>query len=164
MSERNKALLDVQKAIRINTANIKAATVNATMCEVNTKTYQKRLIELERLHKIKTNNVQKAVDRYIDNLKSMHNTLDDLLAEKEALHEQLKEAIHHGEVLCEWCLRYFSPQGLSRHRNTCISKPENKTVIEHKAEIIEVKEDIESKKAALLKELERLGKKSAKKE
>jgi hypothetical protein len=149
MSEQQKLLLEVQKAIRINTANIKAATVNATMCEVNAKTYERNMIELDRLHKIKLNNIQLQIDRYIDNLKDMHKRLDELLAEKEALHIELKEASHYGEILCEFCGKYFTSQGISRHRNTCISKPENRIVEEHKVEISDVGDDIEAKKAEL---------------
>ena len=162
MSERDKALIEVQKKIRINTANLKAATVNATMCEVNIKTYQKRMLKLDELHKDKMNRVQLQVNRYIKNLKNMHKTLDDLLKEKEALHMKLKEAIHHGEVSCEYCGKYYTSQGLARHKSTCSSKPEVKIVKKHKAEIDKDKEDIEARKAALKAELAELEKKDKK--
>lgn len=153
MSEKQKILIEVQKEIRVNTANLKAATVNATMCEVNIKTYQKRLLKLEERHKDRMNSVQKAINRFVGNLKNMHKTLDDLVAEKEALHVNLKEAIHHGKEQCEWCLNYFTPTGLTRHKNACASKPVNKVVEKHKEEIVEITDDIEARKAALEKEL-----------
>ena len=159
MSEQKRKAIEVNNLIRINTANIKAATVNATMCEVNIKTYQKRLLKLDELHKEKMNRVQLQVNRYVKNLKNMHNTLDDLLAEKEALHLQLKEAFHHGKEQCEWCLNYFTPTGLPRHKSACASKPVNKVVKKHKEEIIETTDDIEARKAALKKELADLQKK-----
>jgi len=158
MSEKKKKAIEVEKAIRINTANIKAATVNATMCEVNAKTYENNMIELDRLHKIKMNNIQLQIDRYIDNLKEMHKVLDDLLAEKEALHLELKEVFHYGEIICEFCGKYFTSQGISRHRQACSSKPVNKAIVEHEAEITEVSVDIDARKAALLAEIKRLEK------
>jgi len=156
MSERDRILLEVQRAIGINNKNIKAATVNATMCEVNIKTYQKRLLKLDELHKAKMNRVQLQVDRYVKNLKNMHKTLDDLLAEKEELHVKLKDASHFGMIKCEHCRKYFTSQGLARHKNTCSSKPVNKTVEADKEEIKEIKDDIEARKAALEKELAKL--------
>ena len=107
MSERDKTLIEVQKLIKINTANITAATGSVVMVEVNVKTYQRMLIKLDKLHKVKMDKVQKQIDGYVRNLKDMHGVLDDLLAEKEDLHKQLKETIHHGEVQC--CLLYTSP-------------------------------------------------------
>lgn len=156
MSEQQKALIEVQKDIRINTANLKTAKLSVIMCEVNIKTYQKQLLKLEELHKDKMNRIQLQVNRHVKNLKSMHKTLDDLVAEKETLHARLKQAIHHGEVLCEYCGKYFTSQGLSRHKNTCISKPANKIVEKHKEEIEDIKDDIEARKAALEKELAKL--------
>jgi len=163
MSERDLALIEVQKEIKINTKNIAAATVNATMSEVNIKTYQKHMIKLDELHKEKLNRVQKQVDRYIKNLKDMHSTLDELLAEKEALHVKLKETSHWGQVQCEHCKNYFTDVGLTRHAKSCIAKPTNKLVDDDKAEIDTIKDDIEARKAALKKELAALEKKEPKK-
>ena len=162
MSEQQKLLIEVQKKIQVNTANFRAAKVNATMCEVNIKTYQRNMVELDRLHKVKMNNIQKQIDRYVRNLKDMNKTLDTLLEEKEDLHEELKAATHFGQVKCEHCLNYFTDQGLSRHKKTCASKPANKIVKKHKEEIKEVADDIEARKAALEKELAELKKKKPK--
>ena len=162
MSEQQKLLIEVQKKIQVNTANFRAAKVNATMCEVNIKTYQRNMVELDRLHKVKMNNIQKQIDRYIRNLKDMNKTLDTLLEEKEDLYEELKAATHYGQVKCEHCLNYFTHQGLSRHKNTCGSKPEIKKEKEHKAEVKVIKDDIEARKAALKKELAELNKKKPK--
>ena len=158
MSERLRTLNEVKRAIDVNTANINAATVNTTMCEVNIKTYQKLLLKLDELHKEKMNRVQLQVDRYVGNLKDMHTTLDELLAEKEDLHKQLKEATHWGMVQCEFCLNYFTSTGITRHKNACASKPANEAVEKHKIEIDEVSEDIESRKAKLQAELKSLEK------
>ena len=163
MSERDLALIEVQRQIKINIKNIAAATVNATMSEVNIKTFQKHMITLDKLHKEKLNRVQKQVDRYIKNLKDMHSTLDELLAEKEALHVKLKETSHWGQVQCEHCQNYFTAAGLSRHANSCIAKPTNKLVEDDKAEIDTIKDDIEARKAALKKELAEIDKKESKK-
>jgi len=158
MSERDRALIEVQKLIKINTGNINATTVNATMCEVNIKTYQKHLLKLDELHKEKMNKVQLQVDRYVGNLKTMHTKLDDLLAEKEALHKQLKAASHWGMIQCEYCFKYYTSTGITRHTNACASKPTNEVVEKHKAEIDEVSEDIEARKAKLREELKSLEK------
>jgi len=158
MSERDRILIEVQKLIKINTANITAATGSVVMCEVNVKTYQRMLIKLDELHKVKIDKVQKQIDGYVRNLKEMHGVLDGLLAEKEDLHNQLKAAIHHGEVQCEYCLKYYTSAGIARHTNACASKPTNEVVEKHKAEIDEVTEDIEARKAKLREELKSLEK------
>ena len=158
MSERQIALIKVQKAIAINNGEIKATNVNAIMSEVNVKTYKKHIIELDRLHKIKINNVQKQVNRYIKNVKTMHDRLDALLKVKEELHLELKAASHYGKLQCEWCLNYFTSQGLSRHKTACASKPVNKVVDKHKTEIQKDKLDIAARRAKLQKELDELKK------
>ena len=158
MNERDIVLAKVQKAITRNNGEIKATHVNAVMQEVNIKTYKKHMIELDRLHKDKMNKVQLQVNRYVESAKNMHDRMDELLEEKEALHVELKEAIHYGKIQCEWCLNYFTSQGLARHKTACISKPANKVVEESKEEIDDVKEGIEARKAALQKELAELEK------
>lgn len=158
MTKQQELLIEVQKRIRVNTANLRAAKVNATMCEVNAKTYERNMVELDRLHKVKMNNIQKQIDRYIRNLKDMNKTLENLLEEKEALHLELKEATHYGQVKCEYCQNYFTTQGLSRHKNTCSSKPEIKVEKKHTKEVKEIKDDIEARKAALKKQLAELNK------
>lgn len=158
MSERKITLAKIQKVIARNNGEINATHVNAVMAEVNINTYKKHIIELDRLHKIKINNVQKQVNRYIESAKNMHDRMDTLLKEKEALHLELKEAIHYGEVQCEWCLNYFTSQGISRHKTACISKPSNKAVEEDKEEIKGIKDDIAARRAMLQKELDELKK------
>ena len=141
---------------------IKAAKVNAVMCEVNIKTYQKRLLKLEELHKEKMNRVQLQVDRYVKNLKNMNKTIDDLLEEKEAIHLQLKEIYHYGLEQCEFCKNYFKPSGLARHKSACASKPVNKKIKKHEKEITDEVAKNEARKAALEKELAALKKKAQK--
>ena len=153
MTEQQRILIEVQREISVNTKNIKAATVSATMCEVNIKTYQKRLLKLDDLHKKRMNSVQKGVDRYVRSLKDMHKTLDELLIEKEALHVRLTDATHFGKEQCDWCKNYFTPTGLPRHKSACASKPVNKIVKKHKAEIVKTTDDIEARKEALKKQL-----------
>lgn len=158
MSEQQRILIEVQKEISVNNKNITAATGDVVVCEVNVKTYQRMLIKLEELHKVKIDKVQKQIDGYIRNLKDMHGVLDDLLAEKEALHVKLTEATHYGKEQCEWCKNYFTPTGLPRHKSACASKPVNKIVKKHKAEIDKTTDDIEARKLALKKELAELEK------
>jgi len=158
MSEQQKILKEVTKAISLNIGNLQAAKVNAIMCEVNIKTYQKRLLKMDEIHKEKINSVQKQINRYIDNLKTMNKTLDDLLAEKEALHIELTEATHYGKEQCEYCLNYFTPSGIARHKNACASKPSNRAVKKHKTEIEVIVDEIEARKAVLEKELAALKK------
>jgi len=158
MSKRDIALDKVQKAIARNNAEIKVTHCSAVAVEVNINTHKRLIVELDRLHKDKINRVQKQVNRCIESAKNTHDRMDALLIVKEALHVELKEAIHYGQVQCEWCEKYYSPQGLARHKTACISKPANKAVEESKEEIDLVKEGIEARKAALQKELAELNK------
>jgi alpha-glucosidase (family GH31 glycosyl hydrolase) len=159
MSERDLALSKVKRAMEENTRQTKAMKLNAIMCDVNIKTYQKNIKHQEKLHKDIIDKYELQIKRAIENAEISHKKLDALLDEKEKLHLELKKASHYGMVLCEYCLKYFTSQGLSRHKSACSSKPEVKIVEKHEAEIKEDKEDIEARKAALKAELAKLDKK-----
>ena len=163
MSKINKIYLKINKALAENNRNFKMWNSNAIMAEVRVKTYQRMLIETERLHKMKLERIEAQVKRSVKNAKRAHKALEDLVAEKEDLHLQLKEATHFGKKQCEYCLRYFTSQGIKRHSESCASKPEIKVEAEHKEEVKEIKDDIEARKAALKEELKSLEKVSAKK-
>lgn len=158
MSERDLALDKVQKAMKKNSDDIKAMTLNATWCEVNIKSYESKLAHQEKLFKDIENKFKLQINRAITNAKKTHEILDGLLEEKEALHLELKAASYYGMVLCEYCNKYFTPQGISRHKTACSMKPNIKVVEKHKEEIKDHKEDLEARKAALQKELEELEK------
>lgn len=156
MTERDIALDKVQKAIRKNTASIEAMTLNATWCKANIGAYESRITNEENLYNDRINKLRLQIDRAVKNAKKTHDNLDELLEEKEALHLELKAASHYGMDKCEHCNKYFTPQGIGRHRNACSMKPETKVIEKHKEEIKESKEDLEARKAALKKELDAL--------
>ncbi|GAG69820.1 unnamed protein product, partial [marine sediment metagenome] len=122
-----------------------------------------QIIRLEKEYNLRLAELNERLQRVINNAKIHHDTMDRLIEEKEAIHLRLKEAIHYGEVLCEYCKKYFTPQGIVRHRTACASKPEIKITKEHKVEMKETREDLEARKAALQEELKNLEKVSAKK-
>ena len=156
MSEKQIELLRVQKAMAENSRLLKEWNQYAIMSEVKIKTTEKLIEYQERLFKDRINKLKLAIDRAVNNAKLSHDTLDELVKEKEALHLELKKATHFGKVQCEHCKKYFTPQGIVRHREACASKPEIKIEKEHKEEVSEIKDALEAKKAALQKELERL--------
>lgn len=159
MSEKQLALSKVKRTMEENSRQTKATNLNAIMCDVNIKTYQKNIRYQEKLHKDIIDKYEKQIKRAIENAELSHKRLDELLEEKEKLHLELKKASHYGMVICEYCGKYFTSQGLSRHKSNCSSKPAVKIVKKHEAEIKTDKEDIEAKKAALKAELAKLDKK-----
>lgn len=162
MNERQIALSKVQKAMAENTYQIKAMRLNVIVCEAKVKSLNKQAIKLEKIYKDRINKIQLLIEKSIKNIKLSDKTLDDLLEEKEALYLEFKAANHFGKKQCEYCLNYFTPQGFSRHKDTCSAKPEIKIEKEHKKEVKEIKEDLEARKAVLQKELEALEKESEK--
>lgn len=158
MSEKNIKLREVERAISKNVEETKTWNLNAIYCEVNIKSYEKQILKLEKLHKDRINKLKLQIDRDIKNAKISHNNLDELLKEKEDLHIKYKAAIHMGEVQCEFCHKYYTPQGLSRHKASCSMKPEVKTIKKHEEEIKDNKAALMAKKAALKKELANLEK------
>ena len=99
----------------------------------------------------------------VENAKLLHDNLERLLKEKESLHVELKKAANYGKKQCEYCEKYFTIAGLSRHQANCSGKPETKVDKQHDEEVKEIKDDIEARKAALKKELAALEKKEPKK-
>lgn len=159
MSERDIALDKVQKAMKENADEIKANTLNATWCEANIGAYESRIENEKNLYNDRINKLNLQINRAVTNAKKTHDRLDELLEEKESLHLELKKASHFGMDQCEYCMKFFTPQGIKRHQDSCASKPEIKQEKKHKAEVVEIKEDVEAKKAALKKQLAELEKK-----
>ena len=153
MTEQQIELDRVQKALVKNTQKIKTATQNAAISAVHIKTCESQIKYQDLLHNDRVNKLKAQIDRGVENSKLLHDKLEALLEEKEALHLQLKVAANFGRIQCEHCLRFFSPQGIKRHSESCASKPETKTEELHIFEVKEIKDDIEAKKAALQKQL-----------
>ncbi len=154
MNEREIRDIEINKVnneVRKNSEDIKAMLLNATWCEVNIKTYEKRIKHQELLFNDKKNKLIKQIDRAVENAKKTHDIVDDLLKQKEVLHAQLKKAHHFGMELCKFCERYFTPSGLKRHMTGCAKKPAVKKVAKHANEIKVEKANLEAKKAALIK-------------
>ena len=158
MTERAIVLDKVQKAMAENSKQLKAWKLNAIMSEAKVKTTEKLLRNEERLYNDRVNKLKLAIDRAVKNAKISHKKLDELLEEKETLHSELKAASHFGKELCEYCKKYFTPQGITRHKTSCSMKPEVKIVKKHEKEIKEDKADLVARKAALQKELDDLEK------
>ena len=158
MNERQIALDKVQKAMAENTRLIKAMRFNILVCGADVKANNKQIIKLEKICKDRVNKFHFLIEKSIKNIKFSEKTLHDLLEEKEALHIEFKAANHFGKVQCEWCLNWFTSQGLSRHKTACASKPEIKIEKKHKEEVKDIKDDLEARKAALQKELAELDK------
>jgi len=158
MNERQIALAKVEKAMAENTRQIKAMKLNIIVCGADVKANNKHKIKLEKIYKDRVNKIQLRIEQSIRNIKFSDKTLDDLLEEKETLYVEFKAANHFGQPQCEWCLNYFSPQGIARHKAACASKPEIKIEKKHKEEVKDIKDDIEARKAALQKELDELKK------
>ncbi len=158
MNERMIKSLEVQKEMAENVRLIKQWKLNSIMCENMIKTTEKLLRNEERLYNDRVEKLNKQSARALENAKISHKNLEKLLKEKEALHLKLKEATHIGEVLCEFCKKYYTPQGLSRHKAACAMKPSIKIVKKHEKEIKDDKKDLAARKAALKKELAALEK------
>jgi len=158
MSQKSIELDRVQKAIAKNNRKLKTANQNAVISKVNIGIYESQIVYQTKLHNDIVNKLRLQIDRAVNNMKLLHNNLDALIKEKEALHLELKAASNFGKILCEYCKRYFSPQGIKRHSEVCSSKPEIKIEKEHKEEVKEIKEDLAARKASLEKELAALEK------
>lgn len=129
--------------------------------EVAVETRQRQIVEADRLHKIKINNLNKEVKRAVENVKIYYGRIDALIVEKEAIHQELEKKSNRDKVQCEYCEKYFTPgPGITRHKTACASKPVNKEIKEREEDLEEIKENIEARKAALKKELAELNKKS----
>lgn len=162
MSERQLRIAEVKAEGRENNRLFRLAQEGEGMSKAFIISYQKQMTQLEKEYDLRMIELNERLQRVINNAKIHHDTMDRLIEEKEAIHLRLKEAIHYGEVLCEYCKKYFTPQGYSRHKNTCSMKPEIKITKEHKVEMKESRDDLEARKAALQEELKALEKESEK--
>ncbi len=151
MSEKNLKINEIRIANEENTRLIKLAETNAGMSGANILNYRKRLKQLIIECKLRAKEMKDRLKRALDNTKRYHDTIDELIENKEILHEQLKAAYHFGETQCKWCKRYYTPEGINRHKRTCSMKPKRKVVNKNKKQIDEHKK----KQAARKKSLER---------
>ena len=101
MSKRDIELNRVQKAIAKNTSQLKTARQNAVISEVHIKTYESQIEYQTKLFKDIKNKLELQINRAVENAKSLHNRLEELLQEKEVLHLELKKASHFGKEQCE---------------------------------------------------------------
>lgn len=163
MSERQLKIAEVKAEGRENNRLFRLAQEGEGMSKALIVSYQKQMTQLEKEYDLRMIELNERLQRVVNNAKIHHDIMDKLIEEKEEIHLRLKAAIHLGETQCEYCKKYFTPQGYSRHKNTCSMKPEIKVVKEHKAEMKETRDDLEARKAALQEELKALEKVSAKK-
>ena len=167
MNEKDYKINEIHKKITKNKQTIESVKFDTAMSESYVLSHQKQLIRLAKEYKLRDTELKTRLQRHINNTKRLHNALDKLIKEKEALHIELREAHNFGKTQCEYCERYFTPQGIKRHSDTCASKPEIKMEVEHIEEVKELKGDLAAKKAALNKkhkeELENLEKMAAEK-
>jgi hypothetical protein len=156
MSEKNLKIKEVKIANRENTRLIELAKTNAGISKANVLNYNKRIKQEKLMHEKRLKELQDRLNRAIDNTKRHHDTIDSLIKNKEGLHDQLKEAIHLGEVQCEWCLNWFTQQGFSRHKTSCVMNPGKKAVKDNEKAIKQKLADLAAEKAALQKEEEEI--------
>ncbi|KKK76709.1 hypothetical protein LCGC14_2860900, partial [marine sediment metagenome] len=98
----------VNKALEENNRQFKQWHLNVIMCEIEIKTNTKQIKQQIILVKDKVNKLKLQRKSAIENVKISNNKLDELLAEKEELHIELKKISHYGKVVCEYCVRYYS--------------------------------------------------------
>lgn len=153
MSERDIELARVQKAIAKNNSKIKTANQNAVLATVNVENYESQIEYQTKLYNHIVDALKSQINRAIENAKLLDGKLEELLEEKESLHLELKAASHFGKEQCEYCNRYFTPQGIKRHRESCASRPESKIDKKHKEEVAEVKDGMDARQKALEDEL-----------
>ena len=153
MSERQIELNRVSKLLEQNKRDLDSWKLNADQCESHITNYNKRLKYLAEEYNYKEDLIQKQLTRAIKNSKHSHKKLEELIKLKKDLHIEFKKANHYGEVQCDFCKKYFTQAGLSRHKNNCSSMPSKKKVDKVKAEITIEEDAIEARKAALEKEL-----------
>jgi len=151
MSEQQLELIRVQKAIAKNIKKLKTAQQAAVISEVHIEGYERQIDYQTLLYKDRINKLQLQINRAIENSKFLHSNLEGLLEEKEALHLELTEAANFGRVQCDYCHRWFSPQGVKRHMEACASKPEIKAEKKHQKEVKAAKKDLIARKAAIKK-------------
>ena len=163
MSEQQIILIEVQKKIAKNNIKLKTANQDAVLSEVRIRQCESQIEYQTKLYNDIVNKLKLEIEDAIKNAKYLHDNLEDLLKEKESLHVELKAATHYGKKQCEFCEKYFTVSGLTRHQANCSGKPETKVDKKHEVEVKEIKNDIAARKAALKKELAALEKKEPKK-
>lgn len=156
MSEKNIKIQEVKIANRENSRLIELAKTNAGMSKANVLNYKKQIKKQKAIHELRLEELNDRLNRAIENTKRHHDTIDELIKNKEGLHDRLKEAIHIGEVQCEWCHKWFTQQGFSRHKSGCAANPGKKAVKENKKVIDKRLSDLAAEKAALQKEEEEI--------
>ena len=163
MNEKQYKIEEVNKESRENSKQLELTKTSAGMSEAYIVNYQKQIKKLSKVYELRKKELETNLKRQVDNTIKHHKRIDTLIANKEIIHTKLKAAIHLGEIQCEYCNNYFSPQGISRHRNACASRPEKKVIKKEEAEIVEVKDDLEVRRLVLEKELKNIEKLAAKK-
>jgi len=160
MNDKQLRIKEVKSADQKNNNLIQSAKNGLSASETAITNGHRRIEQLEREHKQRVQYYHDQINRAIKNAKLYQDEIDELLIRKEALHDDLKTAIHFGEKRCPHCNHYFSPQGYSRHESACSMKPANKAVEEHKEVIDTARANLEARKVELEKQLEELQKKT----
>ncbi|KKN10010.1 hypothetical protein LCGC14_1040930 [marine sediment metagenome] len=153
MSEKNLKINEIQIANRENSRLIRLAETNAGMSKANVSNYKHQIAKAQTIHKLRIKELRNRLRRAVDNTKLHIKTIDELIENKEVLHDQLKVAFHLGEVQCNWCHKYFTPVGITRHKATCAMKPKKRVVRKSKKAIDSHKKDQIVRKKSLEKEV-----------
>ncbi len=152
MSEKNLKINEVKIANRENSRLINLSETNAGMSSANVLNYKKRIKQMQIEHKLRIKEMRDRLKRAVANTKQHHKTIDELIENKELLHDQLIAAYHLGETQCDWCYKYFTPAGIRRHKAGCSMKPKRRAVNKNKKEIDKHKKDLLARKKSLEKE------------
>ncbi|KKN09414.1 hypothetical protein LCGC14_1046920 [marine sediment metagenome] len=141
--------LRVNIALEENNKQFKLWHLNAIMCENEIKTNTELIKQQIILVRDKVNKLKLQRKRAIENAKISNDKLDELLAEKEELHIELKKISNLDKVVCEFCDRYYSSTGIARHKRACISNPKVKKIAKHKEELEAEKKKRDARKKKL---------------
>ena len=127
------------------------------MCETQIRNIDRQLLQIDSNHKAHQDDFNRQRNRFLNTIKLHTKILDDLIKEKSVLHDELKTVLHEGESQCEWCGKYFTEAGLSRHQAACTAKPEKELLKQSKDSLTKDEEDRNKKREQLqklMKELE----------
>ena len=153
MSEKNLEINRVKIANQENTKLILLAETNAGMSSANVHNCKRRIKQMQEEQRLRIKEMRERLKRAVGNTKRHHNTIDELIENKEILHDQLIEAYHLGETQCNWCKKYYTPEGINRHKRTCSMKPKRKAVNKNKKQIDEHKKKQAARKKSYEKEV-----------
>ena len=159
MSEKQLKIKEVEARVKENDRLILMAQQTAGISQSFILNYTKRIEQIKIEHKKRIGWFERQLKRVIKKYEDANKEVDRLIEEKETIHTELKAAIHLGEILCEYCKRYFTPQGFGRHKNSCSMKPAVKTVKNHEKSIVDDKIEAEKRKAEIQEELAKIDKK-----